>query len=153
MEQTAAGPDWIRMEEESESGNPAIRRTIGFASHESEDGARTSETTVGQLRMVHELVVMLATERQRIVSDEKLTARDKRLLLEENRRALTVATGGTVTKTDSVVYGILIFGAVVLVTLALLTAFYGLATEVTLAFVGTVLGGVIATIAQKLGKI
>ena len=95
----------------------------------------------------------LATERQKIVADEKLSARDKRLLLEENRKALTVATGGSVTKTDSVVYGILIFGGVVLVVLALLTAFYGLAKEVTLAFVGTVLGGVIATIAQKLGKI
>lgn len=61
--------------------------------------------------------------------------------------------GGSVRKTDSVVYGILIFGGVVLTVLAFLTSFAGLPSEVTLAFVGTVLGGTIATIAQKLGKI
>jgi hypothetical protein len=75
------------------------------------------------------------------------------MLLDENRKALTVATGGKVTKTDSVVYGILWFGGVVLVILALLTVLADLPKEVTLSFVGTVLGGVIATIAQKLGKI
>jgi hypothetical protein len=95
----------------------------------------------------------LAAERQKIVDNEKLSARQKRMLLDENRKALTVASGGKVTKTDSVVYGILVFGGVVLVILALLTAFNDLPQEVTLSFVGTVLGGVIATIAQKLGKI
>ena len=103
--------------------------------------------------LVSGLITSLASERQRIVSDERLSARNKRMLLEENRKALTVATGGKVSKTDSVVYGILVFGGVVLIVLALLTAFFGLAKEVTLAFVGTVLGGVIATIAQKLGRI
>lgn len=153
METTQAGPNWIRMEEADE-GNPAFRRAIGFTSDPSTTtNPSPPEQSSAQLRLVSELVMSLATERQKIVADEKLSARDKRLLLEENRKALTVATGGSVTKTDSVVYGILIFGGVVLVVLALLTAFYGLAKEVTLAFVGTVLGGVIATIAQKLGKI
>ena len=75
------------------------------------------------------------------------------MLLDENRKTLVVATGGTVRKTDSVVYSILVFGGVVLIILALLTTYANLPSEVTLAFVGTVLGGVIATIAQKLGKI
>lgn len=152
METQAAGPNWIRMEEEAERGNPALKRAIGFTA--PPEGAQPRpESNPSQIRLVHELVVALAAERQQIVGNEKLTARNKRVLLEENRKALTVATGGTVTKTDSVVYGILIFGGTVLIVLALLTAFYGLAKEVTLAFVGTVLGGVIATIAQKLGKI
>jgi hypothetical protein len=37
--------------------------------------------------------------------------------------------------------------------LALLTAFAGLSSNITLAFVGTALGGTIATIAQKLGQV
>jgi hypothetical protein len=61
--------------------------------------------------------------------------------------------GGTIRTTDSVVYGILVFGGTVLIVLALLTSFAHLPHEVTLSFVGTVLGGVIATIAQKLGKL
>lgn len=152
METHSAGPNWIRMEEESEEGNPAFRRAIGFTTA-IDDAPPKPDGNASQLHIVHDLVVALATERQHIVENEKLTARDKRLLLEENRKALTVATGGNVTKTDSVVYGILIFGGSVMIVLALLTAFFGLAKEVTLAFVGTVLGGVIATIAQKLGKI
>jgi hypothetical protein len=154
MESQETGRNWIRMEE-SEGGSPVLRRQIGFVSdrgtpRDDDDDAKASSTWSP---LIADLARSLAQERLKIIDNDKLTARQKRMLLEENRKAITVATGGTVTKTDSVVYGILLFGGVLLITLALLTAFYGLPKEVLLSFVGTVLGGVIATIAQKLGKI
>jgi hypothetical protein len=152
MEITRAGNDWIRMEEESEEGNPILRRAIGF--HRDYASYQEHESTSGNsMTPAADLVRALAQERQKVVDNERLSAREKRSLLDENRKALTIATGGSVTKTDSVVYGILIFGGIVLVVLAMLTTFYDLPKEVTISFVGTVLGGVIATIAQKLGKL
>ena len=152
MEQEEGGRFWVRMEEEEE-GWAAAKPPMGFVGT-AEGKQREPQRPSAQVpEFVADLVRSLAGERQKIVDNEKLSARQKRVLLEENRKALTVATGGKVTKTDSVVYGILVFGGVVLVILALLTAFADLAPEVTLSFVGTVLGGVIATIAQKLGKI
>lgn len=155
MESQETGRNWIRMEE-SEGGSPMLRRQIGFVSDRGarrDDDDDDAKTSASLPPLVAELARSLAQERIKIVENDKLTARQKRMLLEENRKAITVATGGTVTRTDSVVYGILVFGGVLLITLALLTAFYGLPKEVLLAFVGTVLGGVIATITQKLGKI
>ena len=102
---------------------------------------------------VQGLIDQLAKERQTILDDPNSKPREKLKLLESNTKSLAISTGGTVTGTENVVYGILIFGGVVLTILALLTAFAGLSSEVTVAFVGTVLGGTMATIAQKLGKI
>jgi hypothetical protein len=75
--------------------------------------------------------------------------------LDENRQFMVLLRGGSPYKfgTEKVIYSILLFSAIVLVVLACLTAFYGLPKEVTITFVGTVLGGTIATIAQKLGKV
>ena len=70
--------------------------------------------------------------------------------MQENRLLLS---GKSSFRTEKVIYGILVFSAVVLITLACLTAFAGLAKEVTITFAGTVVGGTIATIAQKLGKV
>jgi len=150
MEQEERGRSWIRMEEEEEEGYVAAKPPIGFAATSERQQGETQRPSV----VFSDLLQSLATERIKIVESDKLSARQKQILLDENRKALTVATGGRVTKTDSVVYGILWFGGVVLVILALLTAFVkDFPKEVTLSFVGTVLGGVIATIAQKLGKI
>lgn len=63
------------------------------------------------------------------------------------------AEGGKIGKTDEVVYALLTFSGVVLVILALLTVYKGLASDIVLSFAGTVLGGTIATISQKLGRL
>ena len=153
MEQEQGGRFWVRMEEEEDEGWAAARPAMGFVGTTEGEQGEPQRLRAQVPELVSDLVRSLAAERQKIVDNEKLSAREKRMLLDENRKALTVATGGKVTRTDSVVYGILVFGGVVLVVLALLTAFSGLPKEVTISFVGTVLGGVIATIAQKLGKI
>lgn len=100
-----------------------------------------------------ELVRLLAEERAKILDNDNYSAKEKLALLEDNRKAIVVANGGTVRRTENVVYGLLAFGSVGLIVLALLTTFAGLPHEVTLSFVGTVLGGTIATIAQKLGNL
>lgn len=147
MEKQEGGRFWIRMEEEEEGWGGA---KAGFlASAEDQEGKPSPKIPV----VVADLLRSLAQERVMIVDSDKLSAKEKKALLDENRKALTVATGGTVTQTQNVVYGILIFGGVVLVILALLTVYKDLPKEVILSFVGTVLGGVIATVAQKLGKI
>jgi hypothetical protein len=153
MEQEEGGRSWIRMEEEEEEGWVAAKPHIGFVETAEGQQGESQRPSPRVPEVVADLVRSLAAERQKIVDNGKLSARQKRTLLDENRKALTIATGGKVTKTDSVVYGILWFGGVVLVILALLTVFKDLPKEVTLSFVGTVLGGVIATIAQKLGRI
>jgi hypothetical protein len=58
-------------------------------------------------------------------------------------------------RTEHVVYAILAFSMATIVVLAYLTANgpHPLPTEVTTGFVGTVVGGTLTTIAQKLGKI
>lgn len=160
MQQEEGGRFIIRMEEEEEEGGDwdGSGSRIGFVRsveirRQTEQRESESPTVRKVPPVLEDLLRSLAAERQKMVENDKLSARQKQLLLEENRKALTIATDGRITKTDSVVYGILVFGGVVLVILALLTTFAALPAEVTLAFVGTVLGGTIATIAQKLGKL
>jgi hypothetical protein len=153
VEQEQGGRSWIIRMEEEEQGWRAARRRFGFAKPGQGEEDETDLPPDRVPEYVNELVMSLAAERRTIVENEKLSVRQKRILLDGNRKALSVATGGTTTKTENIVYGILIFGGIVLVTLSLLTAFSDLPKEVTLSFVGTVMGGVIATIAQKLGKI
>jgi hypothetical protein len=153
MEQEEAGRFWIRMEEEEEEGWVKAKGSVGFLTPAEGQPGEQQRAASRIPEVVADLLRSLALERQKILDNDKLSAKEKLALLDENRKALTVGTGGRVTKTDSVVYGILIFGGAVLVILALLTAFANLPKEVTISFVGTVLGGVIATIAQKLGKI
>jgi hypothetical protein len=139
--------------EEEEEGEPAprvrYRRRIGFSASATED----DEEEPSSNSISSELVEALVNERALIINSATFSPRYKRKLLEENRRAITVARGGRIAKTENVVYGILIFGGILLVTLSLLNIFGHLPTEITLSFVGTVLGGVIATIAQKLGRL
>jgi hypothetical protein len=143
----------IRMEEEEEielmekprMGFAAtVERTQPAAAEKEEARAIPDKTALHQL----------LEERRRIV-DAKLSTRSKLRLLQANRDAMIVAQGGNVTsrKRENVVYSILIFGGVVTVILALLTVQLQLPAEITLTFVGTVLGGTIATVAQKIGKI
>lgn len=149
------GVPWIRMEEEEEApGWEPLKPQIGFA--QTPAPATTQTTATGQAASQdarQSLIHSLAEQRTKVLENDKLSARQKRLLLDENRKALVIASGGTVTTTDSVVYGILAFGGIVLIVLSLLTVYANLPKEVTLSFVGTVMGGTIATIAQKLGKL
>jgi hypothetical protein len=143
----------IRMEEEESAGPYFPRRELGPRSPAREARAREESEEEPPELPVAQLLIELVAERRSILENEKLQTKDKIRLLESNRRALVIATGGKTSKTENVVYGILVFGAVVLVILALLTTYAHLPSDITLAFVGTVLGGTIATIAQKLGKI
>ena len=102
---------------------------------------------------LREVLSSLMEERQAILQEDKLSPKDKISLLESNRKALVIARGGSIRKTENIVYSILIFSSVVIVTLSLLTAFAQLPAEVTLSFVGTVVGGTVTIIAQKLNKI
>ena len=140
----------IRMEEEETLDRPRISHVLLPPNMESEGEGEGDEPW--RVAPPSELGRLLE-ERQQILRDDRLKVKEKLRLLESNRLALLLAHGGTVRKTENVVYGILGFGAVVLIILALLTTFAHLPAEVTLSFVGTVLGGTIATIAQKLGKI
>lgn len=134
----------IRMEEEEGPGSfeEAPIRMPAFVEMSKEDKTRFFE--------------QLVDERKTIL-ESKFTVRERLKLLEENRQFLAVANGGSPYKfgTEKVIYGILIFSAVVILALACLNVFSPkpLPTEVTSTFVGTVVGGTIATIAQKLGKV
>jgi hypothetical protein len=151
-------PRRIRLEEEEIVNEPRYRPQMGFARRIDEKRNEEDEGDEEERRQVvspewRELIIQLTEERHTILTDAKLKASEKSKLLESNRKTLVVIMGGTVRSTENVIYGILIFGSVVLIILALLTAYAGLSSDVTLAFVGTVLGGTIATITQKLGKL
>ena len=96
----------------------------------------------------------LMEERHQIIHDEKLGTKDKVQLLETSRYPLAVASGrGIAFKTEQIVKWMLAYSMVVVVILATLTALGRLEKEVTVSFIGTVVGGLIATVAQKLGKV
>jgi hypothetical protein len=100
-----------------------------------------------------ELAKIIVEERARIIDSESLSSRDKKKLLESNRRALVNALGGNVFNTESVVYLLIIVSMATVIVLAALTAAGKLPKEVTLTFVGTTVGGLLATIAQKIGRL
>lgn len=141
------GRPTIRNEERS-SGT---REPIGFEDDLLDDQPVRAKVAADHISAA--LLRQLTEERRTILNDPKLSTRERLRLLESNRETIVLASGGSIKKTENVVYSILIFGAAVIIILALLTVFGGLPSEVTLTFVGTVLGGTIATIAQKLGKI
>lgn len=95
----------------------------------------------------------LLEERNQILADTKLSAKEKLRLLENNRVTLLTLRGGRTTRSDEVVKWVLMFAAFTTIVLSILNVAAGLPTEVTLSFVGTVLGGTIATIVQKLGRV
>jgi hypothetical protein len=126
----------------------------------SEDGKLKDEKAEELLETVSErfwsekTFLRVMDERKTILDNPKLTARQKRQLLETSRYPLAVVTNrGIPFRTEEVVRWMLIYSMAVVIILALLTAFAHLEKEVTISFVGTVIGGMIATVAQKLGKI
>jgi hypothetical protein len=137
------GPPQIRMEEEegpSSSQTPYYGRTEVFD------------------EVAKEAIPELLRQRAKVIDSmeiAKLSAADKFKLLEDTRMMMAKLYGGDSTKfsTEKVIYGILTFSGTVIIVLAFLTTFGGLPVEVTTTFVGTVVGGTIATIAQKLGKV
>ena len=145
----------IRMEEEEEECGEEIyeRPPVGFQRIRTENLNQPQRVTSNISNEIAKTIGSLAKEREEILKNEKISSRQKIKLLESNRKAIIVLSGGKITKTDSVIYGILIFGGIVILTLALLNVFGGLSTEITMTFIGTTMGGVIATIAQKLGRL
>ncbi len=137
-------------EEEEDDENAYASNSIGFT---SSDKTSTVNKDDPRVEAFAEALNNLMKERQVILDNEKLSSKEKINLLEANRKMLFTIKGGRIVKSDQIVFAILIFGAVVLLALALLTTYADLPHEVTLAFVGTVLGGTIATISQKLGKL
>ena len=136
------GPPQIRMEEEEGS------------SSQTSDYRRAA--TVDRIAEQH--IDELLDQRARLIESmnvPELSTEDKFKLLEDTRLLMIQLRGGNPVRfaTEKVIYAILIFSALVIVVLALLTAFSGLPKEVAITFVGTVVGGTIATIAQKLGKV
>jgi hypothetical protein len=136
-------------------GPPQIRM-------EEEEGPSPQTPDYGRAEIVDEVakeaIGELLRQRARIIDAmdvASLTAEDKFKLLEDTRLMMSKLYGGDSTKfsTEKVIYSILTFSGVVIVVLALLTSFQKLPVEVTTTFVGTVVGGTIATIAQKLGKV
>lgn len=127
------------MEEEETEGYPDDLEQKGHAKLEPQEVAK--------------LIYALIEERRIILADQKLSPRQCLELLEETRKSMYTAEGGKIGKTDEVVYALLTFSGVVLVILALLTVYKGLASDIVLSFAGTVLGGTIATISQKLGRL
>ena len=137
----------IRMEEEEAS--PETRRRAEFG-----QGVATASTIAD----TQEYFSQLMRERERILdamAAKELSTKEKFRLLEENRRYMIFLRGGSsyTFGTEKVIYVMLAFSALIIVILAWLTVSRNLNTEVTTTFVGTVMGGMIATIAQKLGRV
>jgi hypothetical protein len=136
-------------------GAPEIRM-------EEEEGPAPGTADYGRAapidEAVNENIAELLRQRRQIIDAmdvPKLTTEEKFKLLEETAQIVGQLRGRDRARfaTEKIIYGILIFSGLVIVVLSLLTAFADLPQEVTITFVGTVVGGAIATIAQKLGKV
>jgi hypothetical protein len=105
--------------------------------------------------LVSDVLRELMRERFEILKNENWTVEEKARLLGTQRDTLSAVTGTTIRvfKSEQVVYAILAFSLVVLLCLAWLTAYANLSKDVTIAFVGSVVGGTTATVAQKLGRL
>jgi hypothetical protein len=150
-------PPSVCMEEESQPAGGGFQIRAGpFAKRDQDQDQDEEESERSiQSEIAPEFLMRLMKEREAILKDPKLSAKDKARLLATGQYALTIASGGKWRsfKSEQVVYAILTFSAVVLIILACLTAFFGLAKEVTIAFAGTVVGGTLTTVAQKLGRL
>jgi hypothetical protein len=113
----------------------------------------------GYLRpeLADRVLQQLLDERREILKNEKWSVKEKEKvqLLDTQRDTLSAVTGKRIRifKSEQIVYAILAFSLVVLLCLAWLTAYANLSKDVTIAFVGTVVGGTTATVAQKLGRL
>ncbi len=148
-------PFKVRMEQEEESEARPIRKRIGFKNFTSND---VDEKNLDAFEMAimerkDQQLYELLSERKIILENSVLKTSEKLKLLENNRKTTIIVKGGSIRKTENIVYSVLIFSGVLILVLALLNTFSNLSNDVTLAFMGTVLGGTIATITQKLGKL
>ncbi len=136
------------------SGAPQVRELVAAAPPDHPAaGAPGQASTTGSEPDTSALLHRLIDERERILAAEGLSNKERRALLQENRDVITMMRGGRVVRSEGLVYAILVFSAVVIVA-ALIGAYVdkGL-REVALAITGTVVGGTLTTIAQKLGTI
>jgi hypothetical protein len=119
-----------------------------------DEGNRDDEalTDAPDRRRDIELARKIAEERPQILSLD-VSPWQKQRLLESNRRAIVNALGGSTFNSESVVYVLIGFSSLTVIVLSVLTAFWDLPKEVTLTFVGTTAGGLLATIAQKIGRL
>jgi len=141
----------IKMEEEEDTSE---RETIGFKSPSQKNRQEDSHNIEAKEAFSGSPLLMeLLNERKSILENSSLKSREKLRLLESNRKAFVLIKGGSIKKTENVVYSVLLFSGLLIVTLALLNTFSNLSTDITLTFMGTVLGGTIATITQKIGKL
>ncbi|MFT3870000.1 MAG: hypothetical protein QM715_16240 [Nibricoccus sp.] len=124
-----------------------------FAAPSAESSVKSTPIAATFTPLQNAGVNQLLEERNQILADTKLSAKEKLGLLENNRVTLLTLRGGRTTRSDEVVKWVLMFAAFTTIVLAILNVAAGLPTEVTLSFVGTVLGGTIATIVQKLGRV
>ncbi len=134
-------------------GAPQVREVVAAPADHPAAGAPGQASTTGSEPDTSALLHRLIDERERILAAEGLSNRERRALLGENRDVITMIRGGRVVRSEGLVYAILVFSAVVIVA-ALIGAYVdkGL-REVALTITGTVVGGTLTTIAQKLGTI
>ncbi|MGV7217206.1 hypothetical protein [Bradyrhizobium sp. UFLA05-112] len=134
------GPPQIRMEEE-ESPSSTSPPDYGRTEKIGEAGKQGIQELLRQRAVIIDSIGIA-----------ELSFDEKFKLIEETRLLMTQLNPPRFA-TEKVIYSILIFSAVVILMLAPLTAMGKLPPEITVTFIGTAVGGTIATIAQKLGKI
>jgi hypothetical protein len=82
-----------------------------------------------------------------------LAVKDKKKLLRENQATMSIVRAQPVLHTKTIVWQLLGFSLIVILA-GLITAFFNKDLhDVALSITGTVVGGTIASIAQKLGQI
>jgi hypothetical protein len=137
----------------SVTGVPTIRMEEAADGEEYERHSRGSAEIVRQWQSMAERLCHEREEILDLIKNQKLSVKEGAKLLQANSQLIERLRGGYSFGTEKVIYSILIFSGIVIVILSCLTAFLKLPEGVTTTFVGTVVGGTIATIAQKLGKI
>lgn len=141
----------LKMEEEEDTKRHETSM-FGFdLSHQNNNSS--NDTVISVDEKIDEQIKGLILERKIILENKTFSKSEKLKLLENTRRTIVVIKGGAIRKTENVVYSILFFSGFIIIALSVLTAFSSLPSEILLAFMGTVLGGTIATISQKIGKI
>lgn len=125
------------------------KNPIGFRIQNQTVPQRPNVKFIGE---VDKTIQTLSNERLLILQNKKISTKEKIKLLNENKRVLILVCGGTIRKTNRIIYAILLMAGVLLVAFAILNTCESLSTEITLVFIGTVMGSVIAAISSKLGK-
>ena len=131
------------------AGKPA---SASIPREEYEEGGDGGGGTRADERVSRYLAEQLAGERRLIMADGKLTPREKLRLLEENRKTITIATGGRISHVDNMAYAVAIFSCVIVVILALLAAHAPELKDIALSFIGTVIGGLLAIVGHQVGN-